>query len=240
MTEITSKERAEQYIFAKNVKQSKVFNTFNLYSIAIIGLLLAAIEYLVGHADGELISEILAFVQAAFGLCGLIFAFWSMEMKRYAVQNTYFTQAFLALEVAVLVIGMSMLGAHLLSPKMPSAAYIVPWAIFALSFFIVYLVIHRRSAVHEYKTSKTWSFGAFIVVLIVAMIIGRTIGAGAFAHISSMSGASQGFIAIGAGSLVALFIGSATAILFYKNFLVKKFDIDLSSLYEDNVTLEDR
>ncbi|MDR2162573.1 MAG: hypothetical protein LBO70_01290 [Clostridiales Family XIII bacterium] len=236
MSEINSKERAEQYVFAYNAKQSKVFNTFNLYSIAIVGLVIAAIEYVVGRSDGELISEILAFVQAAFALSGLLFAFWISQMKKDAVKNTYFSQACLLFEITGLVIGLCMLAAHLLSPKMPAAAYIIPWAIYALSFFIIYAIIHARSAVHEYKSSRTWSFGTFIVVLIIAIVVGRGVGSGAFGLISSMGDSSQGLAAILVGVLMAFILGSLTAINFYKNLLVKKFDIDLSRLYEDDGT----
>jgi hypothetical protein len=39
---------------------------------------------------------------------------------------------------------------------------------------------------------------------------------------------------LGAGSLLALILGMGTAMYFFKNLLVKRFDIDLSRLYVGN------
>jgi hypothetical protein len=230
MSEINSKERAVNYVFANNATQSKVFNTFNLYAIAIIGFIIAAIEYIIGRADGELVSEILAYIQAAFALTGLVFAVWCVETKKHAVQNTFLTLSGLLFEIAGLVIGLTLLATHLVAPKTPAAIYIVPWIIYALSFFVCYSVVHARAGAHESKTSKTTSLGAVIVVIIISIFIGRAAGSGI---VNSAGDFSNGFAIIGIGALLAFILGVLTAINFHKNLLVKKFDIDLTRLYEN-------
>jgi hypothetical protein len=232
MSEIGSKDQAVNYVFANNAPQSRVFNTFNLYVIAIIGLAIAAVEYLIGRADGELVSEVLAFVQAAFALSGLVFAAWSSEMKKDAVRNTYLTQTGLMFEIAGLVNGLSMLAAHLTSPKTPAAVYVIPWAVYALSFFLCYAVARARSGAHERGTSRSTSFGVVIVIVIIGIFVGRAVAAGTSGLLDSMGESSQGLVVIGVGSLLAFILGVLTAINFYKNLLVKKFDIDLTRLYE--------
>jgi hypothetical protein len=232
MSEINSKERAVNYLFANNVTQSKVFNTFNLYAIAILGFIIAGVEYLIGRADGEMVSEVLAYVQAAFALVGLVFAVWCVETKKHAVQNTFLTQSGLMFEIAGLVIGLTLLATHLVAPKTPAPVYIIPWIIYALSFFVCYSVVHARAGAHESKTSKTTSFGALIVIIIISIFIGRAVGSGASGLIGSAGDYSNGFIIIGIGALLAFILGVLTAINFHKNLLVKKFDIDLSRLYE--------
>jgi hypothetical protein len=229
MSEINSKERAVNYVFANNATQSKVFNTFNLYAIAIIGFIIAAIEYLIGRADGELVSEILAYIQAAFALVGLVFAVWCVETKKHAVQNTFLTLSGLLFEIAGLVIGLVLLATHLVAPKTPAAVYIIPWIIYALSFFICYSVVHARAGAHENKTSKTTSLGAVIVIIIISIFIGRAAGSGI---VNSVGVFSNGFVIIGIGAFLAFILGILTAINFHKNLLVKKFDIDLTRLYE--------
>jgi hypothetical protein len=232
MSEINSKERAVNYVFARNAQQSKTFNTFNLYGIAILGFVIAAVEYLIGRADGEMISEILAYIQAAFALFGLIFAVWCVETKEHAVQNTFFTQTGLLVEITGLVIGLTLLATHLVAPKAPAPVYLIPWIIYALSFFVCYSVVRARAGAHESKASKTISFGTVIAVIIIFIFIGRMIGTGTSGLVDSMSDSSKGIAIIGVGALISFILGALTAVNFHKNLLVKKYSIDLTRLYE--------
>jgi fatty acid desaturase len=234
MTEQTSKEQAENYIFANNVAQSKVFNTFNLYAIAGIGILAAAVGFLIGHADGDMVSEVLAFIQTAFALSGLAFAIWSTETRQHSIENTYLSQCGLLFEIAGLVLSLVALGAHLLSPNVPVVAYLIPWLVYGLSFFVVYQVSRARVGAHERRASKTTSFATLIVIIIIGIFIGNAISASSSGLIDSLSASSQGLLVLGAGSLIAFILGALTAINFFKNLLVKRFDIDLNRLYGRN------
>ncbi|MDR1184817.1 MAG: hypothetical protein LBK67_08475 [Coriobacteriales bacterium] len=234
MTEQDSREQAESYIFANNMAQSRTFSAFNLYMVAAIGILVAALGFLIGHADGDMVAEVLAFIQTAFAFGGLAFAIWSTETKRHSVENTYLTQCGLLFEIAGLVLGLVMLGAHLLSPDVPVAAYLIPWLVYGLSFFVVYQVSRARIGAHERRASRTASFATLIVVIIIGIFIGKAIGAASSGLIDSLSASSQGLLVLGAGSLMAFILGALAAIAFFKNLLVKRFDIDLSRLYEGN------
>ncbi|MDR1359282.1 MAG: hypothetical protein LBJ48_08055 [Coriobacteriales bacterium] len=231
MSQIDSKEQAENYVFAHNAQQSKVFNTFNLYAIAFIGFVFAAVEYVVGLSNDEMLDEVLAYVQTAFALSGLIFAVWSSRTKKNAVQNTYLLECGLVFEVAGLVLVLVMTVTHLLSPETPMFFYLVPWAVYLLSFLITYSVVHARAAIHKNRVAKTTTFGAVIVILIIGIFIGQVGGSGITGFMDSLDASAQGLAVIGAGSLLALILGLLTAINFFKNLLVKKFDIDLSRLY---------
>jgi hypothetical protein len=214
--------------------QKKAFNTFNLYAIAIISFLVAVIEYFVGHNDGSMVSEVLAFIQAAFAILGVLFAVWSSETKEHAVQNTYLTQTGLLLEITFLVLGLAMLAACLTSPKMPVGAYLVPWIFFALSFFIVLSIVRARAAgAYKNKAPRTRPFGLTMVAIIIIIVVVRTFmywGLDKLA--SSLSESSMGYSVVFAGLIMGFILGALTAVNFYKNLLVKKYDIDLSRLYE--------
>jgi hypothetical protein len=214
--------------------QSRTFNAFHLYAIAGVGILIAAIGFLIGHADGDMVAEVLAFIQTAFALGGLAFAIWSTETRQYAVENTYLTQCGLLFVISGLVLGLVMLGAHLMSPDVPVAAYLIPWLVYGLSFFVVYQVIRARVGAHEHRASKTTTFATLIVVIIIGIFIGKAVGAGSSGLIDSLSASSQGLLVLGAGSLMSFILGALTAIAFFKNLLVKRFDIDLSRLYGGN------
>jgi hypothetical protein len=231
--ENTAKELAEEYVFARNVEQRKAFNTFNLYAIAIIGFIIAAIEYMVGHNDGNMISEVLAFVQAAFAIVGVAFAVWCSETKDHAVQNTFLTQTGLLFEITFLVLGLVMLAAHLTSPKTPIGAYLVPWIFFALSFFIVLTIIRGRAAGrYKGREAKTRPFGLTMVIIIIIILVVRTfIYWGLDRLTASLSESSVGYSVVFAGLIMGFILGALTAVSFYKNLLVKKYDIDLSRLY---------
>lgn len=234
MAEFSSKEQAERYIFANNMAQSRTFNTFNLYTIAVIGLVIAALGFLVGHAAEDMVAEVLAFIQAAFALGGLAFAIWSTETKEQSVNNTYLTQCGLLFEITGLVLGLVMLGAYLLNPNVPAAAYLIPWVVYALSFFVVYQVSRARVGAHEHSLSKTTTFATLVILVIIGIFIAKVIGAGTASLSSSLSDSSQGLLMLAVGSLLALILGALTAIAFLKNLLVKRFGIDLSRLYEGN------
>ncbi|MDR1214668.1 MAG: hypothetical protein LBK54_11410 [Propionibacteriaceae bacterium] len=233
MPEINSKEQAESYVFAQNIQQSKIYNSFNLYTIPIIGLLIAVLAFFVGEAERMPIGIVLAFVQAACALGGLAFAIWSSETKRNRVANTYLTQTGLMFEVATLLLCLVMLGLNLLSPKIPVLLYPVPWLIYAATFFITYLVLHAKVGAHEHKVSRTTSFATLIVVVLVGVFINRVITVSTADFMDNLSASGTGLVLLGAGSLMALILGLLTATGFYKNLLVKKYDIDLSRLYID-------
>jgi uncharacterized membrane protein SirB2 len=228
------KEQAEQYVFARNMAQKKAFNTFNLYAIAITGFVFAAIEYFAGHNDGTMISEVLAFVQAAFAIAGVLFAVWSSETKEHAVQNTFLTQTGLLLEVTWLVLGLVMFAAHMTSPKTPVGAYLVPWLFYALCFFIVLYIIRGRAAgKYAGRQAKTRPFGLTMIVIVIIIFAVRALGYWGLNELSaSLSESSSGYSVVLAGIFLGAILGSLTAVNFYKNLLVKKYDIDLSRLYE--------
>ncbi|MDR3135889.1 MAG: hypothetical protein LBU07_00375 [Coriobacteriales bacterium] len=227
----SEREQAEHFVFANNAQQSQVFSTFNLFSVAIVGLILAAAGFALGLLQDDLVGEVLAFVQAAFALAGLAFAIWSTETRDSAVQNTYLTWTGLLLEIAGILLALLMQGAHFLNPNMALPFYLIPWIVFALSFFVSHLVCHSRLKTQSSGSSRTVAFGTIIVILIIALFVGRAFGAGTAAVTSSMGSATQGVVLIGAGSLIALILGMLAAIYFFKNLLVKRFDIDLSVLY---------
>jgi hypothetical protein len=231
MTGLTPKEQAERFIFAKNMEQSRLFNTFNLYSAAVFGILLAALSYLVGYADEDMTVEVLAFIQTAFALGGLVFAIWSTETKQHSVRNTYLIQCGMLFEIAGLLLCLTALGARLLSPGIPIAAYLIPWIVYALSFFVAYHIVRGRAGTHEYKVSKTVSFATLIVILISLLFVGKVFTSGTDGLIDSLSTSSKGLLMLGLGTLMAFILGSLTSITFFKNILVKRFDIDLSRLY---------
>ncbi|MDR2197419.1 MAG: hypothetical protein LBO07_05590 [Coriobacteriales bacterium] len=234
MKELTSKERAERFIFAKNMEQSRLFTTFNLYVATVLGILIAALCFLVGYADHDMTVEVLAFIQTAFALGGLAFAVWSTETRKHSVENTYLLQCGVLLEITGLMLCIVGLGARLLSPDLPVAAYLIPWIIYALSFFVSYHIVRARAGAHEYKVSKTVSFATLIVILIVLAFLGRTFAAGTDNILDSLSGASKGLLMVGLGGMMAFIFGVLTSITFFKNILVKRFDIDLSPLYRNS------
>ncbi|MDR1430505.1 MAG: hypothetical protein LBI99_00075 [Propionibacteriaceae bacterium] len=232
MPEINTKEQAERFVFANNAAQSNLFNTFNLYVVAIIGLAVALIAFLVGLATGGIALDVLAFVQAAFALGGLAFAIWSSETARDRVANTYLTQSGLLFEVNALVTCLVMIGTQIAHPALSVVAYLVPWIVYAATFFITYQVVRANVGAHERKATKTTSFSVLIVVVIIGIFVGKTVTSGTDSLVNALSAGAQGLVILGAGSLIALILGMLTAIGFFKNLLVKKFDIDLSPLYQ--------
>jgi hypothetical protein len=232
MPEISTREQAERYVFANNMSQNAVFNTFNLHAIAVVGLAVALIAFLVGQVGGSLAGEVLAFVQAAFALGGLAFAIWSSETRRERVANTYLTQFGLLFEVNALVLGLVMIGVNLLAPAIPVAAYLVPWIVYAATFFITYQVLRARVGAHRHKVSRASSFGVLAVVVIVGLFVGRVVTFGRAGLVDGLGAASKGFVLLGLGALITLVLGMISAISFFKNLLVKKFRIDLSPLYQ--------
>jgi hypothetical protein len=231
---MTSKEQAERFVFANNMRQSNLFSAFNLYSVPVIGLAVAALGFLIGRAEGELTGEVLAFAQAAFALGGLAFAMWNSETQRNRVANTYLIQFGVLFEIAVLVIGLVMIALHLVSPGIPALAYMVPWAVFGVVFFASCQVLRARAGAHERKVGKTTSFATLIVVVIVGMLVGKAVTAGTSGLFGAAGGAGQGIAVLGVGSLLALILGLLAAVAFFKNLLVKRFDIDLSRLYTED------
>jgi hypothetical protein len=234
MPEIDDKEQAERFVFANNMAQSNLFNTFNLYSVAVIGLAVALLTFLVGLANQTPIDEVLAFVQAAFALGGLAFAIWSTETKQNRVANTYLIQFGFLFEVNALVLGLVMLGTSLFSPQLSVAVYLAPWIVYVATFFISYQVLRAQVGAQQRKVTKTTSFAVLIVVVIIGMSVGKLVSSGMIDITKDLSAASTGLLILGCGALMALILGLLTAINFYKNLLVKKFDIDLSSLYVGN------
>jgi hypothetical protein len=232
VSEIEYKKQAEDYVFANNMSQSSLFNTFNLYVIAVIGLLIAGLAFIIGEINGSLTGQMLSFVQAAFALGGLAFAIWSTETKRNRVANTYLTQFGLMFEVNALVLGLVLIGTDLMSPSISVAAYLAPWAVYAASFFIVYQVLRVRAGAHEQKVNKTTSFSVLIVVVIIGLFVAKLVTAGTKGLFNGMDADNKGLVVLGLGALIALILGSLSAVNYFKNLLVKKFDIDLSRLYE--------
>ncbi|MDR2108857.1 MAG: hypothetical protein LBP28_05315 [Coriobacteriales bacterium] len=234
MSEITTKEQAENYVFANNSAQSRLYNSFNLYVLAGLGILIALLGFLVGLATQTMTLEVAAFVQAGFGVGGLIFAIWNSEMREQRVRNTYLTQAGLSLEIAGYVLSLVVIGGHLISPDTPTLVFLIPWLVYALSFLITYQVVRVRAGVHERKVSKTTSFATLLVIIIASMFIAQLVGGGIATATESWSPDARGLLMLGAGVLMAFILGVLTAIAFFKNLLVKRFDIDLSRLYEAN------
>ncbi|MDR1237498.1 MAG: hypothetical protein LBK28_04575 [Propionibacteriaceae bacterium] len=234
MPEIDDKEQAERFVFANNMAQSNLFNTFNLYSVAIIGLAAALLTFLVGLANQTPIDEVLAFIQAAFALGGLAFAIWSTETKQNRVANTYLTQFGFLLEVSVLVLGLVMMGTSIYAPELSVAFYLLPWIVYVATFFISYQVLRAQVGAHQRKVTKTTSFAVLIVVVIIGAAVGKLVSSGTNDLIKDLSAAYTGLLILGCGALMALILGLLSAINFYKNLLVKKFEIDLSPLYAGN------
>ncbi|MDR1033957.1 MAG: hypothetical protein LBL41_04225 [Bifidobacteriaceae bacterium] len=226
------KEQAEKYVFAQNVQQSTLFNGFNRYAVAVVTLLSAVLILGVGFSTTDFVTEVTGFVQATIGLAGLVFAIWATETRKNAIQNTFLTLTITLIEVAGLVNGLVILAAKVQNTNLATPFYLIPYLVFLLVFFITYVASHASSGNGGSGHTKTVSFAGFFVIFIGAFIFAKVFGTASFNALDSLSGSSLGLSILGVGALLNLILGALSALSFYRNLLVKRFDIDLSRLYD--------
>ncbi|MDR2538423.1 MAG: hypothetical protein LBC43_02095 [Bifidobacteriaceae bacterium] len=235
MLDVSPKESATNFIFANNMAQSKLFNLFNLYSVAIVGLLFSVIEFLVGYGDKDFTIEVIAFMQAFSGLCGLFFAIWASQTpKERQVQNTFLYISGMLFEVAIFVTSLVNFSSFLYQSDIPGLYFLIPILSFVITFFLLYIFSMHKSQNFTSTHARTASFGGFIVIFIVGMFIAEMINTSSADFVHSLTDYAQGMLMIGAGSVANLILGLLTGFNFAKNLLVKRYDIDISRLYGSN------
>ncbi|MDR1567925.1 MAG: hypothetical protein LBS33_04540 [Streptococcaceae bacterium] len=228
-----SKETAERWVFSQNAQQSQLLNTSGRYLIAVITLLSSLGILAFGFTQQDYFNEILGVTQAVIGLAGIIFAIWASETRDHAIQNTFLFSFGTLLEIAGLVNGLAILAVRIHKYGLPETFYLIPYLVFLLSFFISYAVVHKTSGNGGSKRTKTVSLSGSFVFIVIAIVGAKTIKivTNNFG-LDALKGHSAGLSIIGAAVILNFILGLLAAIYFYRNLLVKKFDIDLSPLYD--------
>jgi hypothetical protein len=127
-----------------------------------------------------------------------------------------------------------MIGVSLLSPTISVAAYLVPWIVYAAACFVSSQVLRARVGAHKRKVTRSSSFAVLAVVVIVGLFVGKVVVLGTANVVNGLAAAPKGLVLLGLGSLMALLLGTLTAVNFYKNLLVRRFGIDLAPLYQED------
>jgi hypothetical protein len=234
MADVSTKEQAENYVFSNNATQIRVYNKFNLFMIAVVGLLFAALAFLIGYGDKDFALEVIAFVAASVAVIGFIFAIVETETHEKAIQNTFLTQAGFSVQVESFVFTLVATGAHAWSPDLHAAFYLIPLGIYVVIFVLTFLILHGRLGTRKQSPARTKSLAYVGGFTLIAILIAGFFSFEANGALNSLSGSGHGYLLIILGGVVGFFLGLLTGISWFRDLLVKKYDIDLSKLYEIN------
>jgi hypothetical protein len=170
MSDNSSRESAERFVFSNNAAQNNLFTSCKVYYIPVLTLVVAGLEFFVAFGDQDYVVEVLAFIQTFFGLGGLFFAIWAHETKAKRIENTYLLMTGMLVQVAVLVIGLANFAGFLLSSQIPTPFYFLPALGYLVGFFISYIVAKKQANHFQGTTARTTSFGGVIVLTVIGIL----------------------------------------------------------------------